>query len=43
MKRIKGDIGMLIYDVLQYSQNYIYYLLEKDIAVSEIKLTDKEL
>ena len=43
IEKYEDDLEGLVYDVLEYQRNSIYYLLEQDMAIDEIDLTDREL
>jgi hypothetical protein len=43
IEKYEDDLEGLVYDVLEYQRNSIYYLLEQDMAIDEIDLTNREL
>lgn len=43
IEKYEDDLEGLVYDVLEYQRNNIYYLLEQDMAIDEIDLTNREL
>ena len=43
IEKYEDDLEGLIYDVLDYQRNSIYYLLEQNLGIDEFDLTDREL
>ena len=43
IEKYEDDLEGLVYDVLEYQRNSIYYLLEQNMAIDEFDLTDREL
>lgn len=43
IEKYEDDLEGLVYDVLEYQRNSIYYLLEQDMAIEEIDLMNREL
>ena len=43
IEKYEDDLEGLVYDVLEYQRNSIYYLLEQDMAIDEIDLMNREL